>query len=681
MPIRHKAKALVQIILLTFAACLLIIGYSYLFFHEFTPDNDISPQFRSAIFYPLDTPCPQMNYRELNSDESEGTELQKHLLECKQNRINHTDTSSHVSSVHLPHEWKDNKKPTHYGWYSMTVSANISLPDEPLQLQSTLWSMVIPKANMSIAVLINDTLVGWNGTFNDTSKNNHRPLRFSFPDSVLNQNTKTQEAQEIRVDIYLESTRPYQGFLGEIYLLPQEMTEASFQHTHFLKVDLLTIILALQIAFGINIFILWLQSSADIEYGFFSLGTFLWAVSSYSYSTPHILISPTVQDWLFYTSTGFLSINTMYFIHRLFGEKYTRYESAVLLIGVTLSAIMLFYDDYLYIAGKALLTFGYLLGAYILFYSIYKIHRVRRIELATHITYTAALILSLIFATHDLGAILGFLPWSNGMYIGYASIAIILAFSWLLIRRFVLTREELALANRSLIDLNTELNTLNKSLEKRIQEQCKIIDQRYVRKTDNERESLVRDMHDGVGLYLATILNELEQKEPDHSALKRLAQDSLTDLRLIVDSMGTANNDIGRILGMFRQRIAPHLDNAGIELKWDVDILPEIQRFGSEEALHLLRICQEAFANTLKYADASCVCIRAKEHHSHAIMVTIEDNGQGFDAHSPYKGAGIKNLYQRVAKIGATLTIHSQPAQPTSNANSGTTLQLVIPIY
>lgn len=679
MLIKQKAKVLVQIILLTSAACLLIIGYSYLFFHEFTPENDISPQFRSAIFYPLATPCPNMNYQELNSDDSEGTELQKHLIECKQNKINNT---SHAHSVHLPHEWKDNKKPTHYGWYSMTVSANISLPDEPLQLQSTLWSMVIPKANMSIAVLINDTLVGWNGTFNNTSKNNNRPLRFSFPDSTLQHIAKTpeaQETQEIRVDIYLESTRPHQGFLGEIYLLPKEMTEKSFQHSHFLKVDLLTIILALQIAFGINIFILWLQSTVDIEYGFFSLGTFLWAVSSYSYSTPHILISPTIQDWLFYTSTGFLSINTMYFIHRLFGEKYTRYESVVLMIGIALSATMLLYDEYLYYAGKVLLTFGYLLGAYILFYSIYKIHRVRRIELATHITYTGALILSLIFATHDLGAVLGLLPWSNGMYIGYASIAIILAFSWLLIRRFVLTREELALANRSLIDLNTELNTLNKSLEKRIQEQCKILDQHYVKKTDNERESLVRDMHDGVGLYLATILNELDQKEPDHSTIKRLSQDALTDLRLIVDSMGTANNDIGRILGMFRQRIAPHLEHAGIELQWEVDILPEIQRFGSEEALHLLRICQEALANILKYAEASRIRISAKAHDNNTIIVIIQDNGNGFDTQTAHKGAGLKNLSQRVDKIGAILTIHSQQKQSTQT-KSGTKIQLIIPI-
>ncbi len=669
MPLKHQAKALIQIILLMGAACLLIVGYGYLFLYEFTPENDLPPQFQSAIFYPLDKACPNMDYQLLNRDDGEGAELQKHLKACKKAQTN----TEKVNTVNLPHEWKDNKKAVHYGWYSMTISSEIMLPDEPLQLQSTLWSIVIPKANMSIAVLINDTLVGWNGTFNNTSKNNNRPLRFTFPDNVL------QNTSEVRVDIYLETTYAHQGFLGKVYLLPKEMTEKSFQHSHFLKVDLLTIILALQIAFGVNIFILWLQSPGYVEYAFFSLGTFLWAVSTYSYITPHILISPALQDWLFYSSTGFLSINTMYFIHRFFGEKYPRYETAVFLIGVIFSTLMLLYDDYRYLAGKAFLSFGYLIITYILFYSIYKIHRVRRIELATHIAYTGAIILSIIFATHDLGVILGLLPWSNGLYIGYASIAILLAFCWLLIRRFVLIHEELELANHSLVDLNTELNTLNKSLENRIQEQHKIINQHYAKKTDNERESLIRDIHDGVGLHLATILNELDQTEPNHSTIKRLSQDALTDLRLIVDSMGTANKDIGRILGMFRQRIAPHLKSAGLTLQWDVDILPEIQRFGAEEALHLLRICQESIANTLKYAEASCIRISAKTHNNNEILVTIEDNGKGFDPQTTPTGAGIKNLYQRAEKIAAILSINQQQAQQKSQ--QGTCIQLIIPIH
>lgn len=62
---------------------------------------------------------------------------------------------------------------------------------------------------------------------------------------------------------------------------------------------------------------------------------------------------------------------------------------------------------------------------------------------------------------------------------------------------------------------------------------------------------------------------------------------------------------------------------------------------------NLYRICQEQLGNILKYADAENVWIKVAQSGNHVVM-TIRDDGKGFDPGGPKKGIGLNNMQKRV---------------------------------
>lgn len=82
--------------------------------------------------------------------------------------------------------------------------------------------------------------------------------------------------------------------------------------------------------------------------------------------------------------------------------------------------------------------------------------------------------------------------------------------------------------------------------------------------------------------------------------------------------------------------------------------------------------------NAVKYADTQSVkdgyIKLSSERKENAIIVTISDNGKGFDAEQPHSGVGIDNSRERLKRlIGADVKIESRP-------NNGTSVTVTIPI-
>ncbi|MFN3570821.1 MAG: sensor histidine kinase, partial [Polaromonas sp.] len=93
-------------------------------------------------------------------------------------------------------------------------------------------------------------------------------------------------------------------------------------------------------------------------------------------------------------------------------------------------------------------------------------------------------------------------------------------------------------------------------------------------------------------------------------------------------------------------------------------------------ALHILRILQEAFANILKHTQASEIrvstAVQAREGID-GVSVTISDNGQGFELEGAMRsgGKGLHNQLRRAQSIGGQL--HWDPL------GEGTRLRLWLP--
>jgi signal transduction histidine kinase len=78
--------------------------------------------------------------------------------------------------------------------------------------------------------------------------------------------------------------------------------------------------------------------------------------------------------------------------------------------------------------------------------------------------------------------------------------------------------------------------------------------------------------------------------------------------------------------------------------------------------LTLYRMVQEQVNNILKYADATKVDITIKENDKKLIL-TIADNGRGFDPTTKRKGIGLNNIINRADVFNGKVDIQTSPGK------------------
>ncbi|MEM7103963.1 MAG: two-component regulator propeller domain-containing protein [Bacteroidota bacterium] len=86
---------------------------------------------------------------------------------------------------------------------------------------------------------------------------------------------------------------------------------------------------------------------------------------------------------------------------------------------------------------------------------------------------------------------------------------------------------------------------------------------------------------------------------------------------------------------------------------------------------HLVLLFKEAMNNSLKYANAKKVELKA-EQNGRGLVISLSDNGVGFDSQEKSTGYGLKNMQQRAVKTGGQLKI-------ISSKDEGVVIELVFP--
>jgi signal transduction histidine kinase len=143
---------------------------------------------------------------------------------------------------------------------------------------------------------------------------------------------------------------------------------------------------------------------------------------------------------------------------------------------------------------------------------------------------------------------------------------------------------------------------------------------------------------------------------PEAAAVLRECVD---DLRLMVDAQESAARDISTLLGMLRYRLQKRIQDAGIQLHWNMGELLHRKALEPTQSLELLRILQEAVTNALRHSGARNIEIAVEQVRTQ-LEVRVQDDGRGFNAAAVAGGRGIGSMRARAGRLGATLTIESQ---------------------
>jgi signal transduction histidine kinase len=208
------------------------------------------------------------------------------------------------------------------------------------------------------------------------------------------------------------------------------------------------------------------------------------------------------------------------------------------------------------------------------------------------------------------------------------------------------------------------IEQLNRTLERRVAEREGALSENYQRlrqlerrhAAGEERQQIMRDLHDGLGSQLFLTLSRAEMGQIDQQAMVQALRECIADMRLTLEAMGPESNDFLQAWGNFRFRWQHLLESSGLACTWELKAGTGPVELSPHAILQLLRIVQEALTNVLKHAHAHQVAIRLGMDER-AITIEVVDDGAGLKNADARGGHGLANMRIRAQHIGARLEI------------------------
>ena len=196
-----------------------------------------------------------------------------------------------------------------------------------------------------------------------------------------------------------------------------------------------------------------------------------------------------------------------------------------------------------------------------------------------------------------------------------------------------------------------------------------------------EKKRVAQELHDGVlGRMFGVRMNldslnkfqdelAMDQRNSYLSELKNIEQDireishdlNREKSELINNFVAIVDNLLEEQRKTFATKLVSTIDKS---LKWDV--------IENSVKINLYRILQESLQNCNKYANATLINVELKKKDD-SIVLSIRDNGVGFNIKSKKKGIGLQNMISRTKDCNGSFDIFS-------TLGEGSTICVTIPI-
>jgi two-component system, NarL family, sensor histidine kinase UhpB len=195
----------------------------------------------------------------------------------------------------------------------------------------------------------------------------------------------------------------------------------------------------------------------------------------------------------------------------------------------------------------------------------------------------------------------------------------------------------------------------------------KHLEQEILDVSGRERQSIGRDLHDGLGqeltgvaLMLRGVASRVQERCPEVvesvNEIVGLINRSIENARSLARGLPPVRTETGGLPFALRELASRSRDLYGLEVNFRAEIWPELN-LDETAASHLYRIAQEALTNSARHGHATGVNILLLVTGS-TLLLRISDDGEGIRApESPYTGMGLKIMKYRAGMIGAKLEI------------------------
>jgi len=189
----------------------------------------------------------------------------------------------------------------------------------------------------------------------------------------------------------------------------------------------------------------------------------------------------------------------------------------------------------------------------------------------------------------------------------------------------------------------------------------------FGRAVAEERARVAREIHDGLAQYLfavSTHASMLESGAPLETTLPKLKEAAAAaqqEARFAVLALSSASGTAPFDAAL--RRYIEFLTADGV-LEVDVEIDPAIL-LAPDEQIEVFRIVQEGLANVRKHAGAQRAEVWIGQRLGRRI-VSVRDDGVGFDGDEAAAGQGLKNMRLRAKTIDGGFALRSRPGRGTA---------------
>lgn len=548
-------------------------------------------------------------------------------------------------------------------WYRISVRDLPFINSDMLKRYAAeSWLLSVGSPMGSVALFHNGRLVEEVGRRADPVRVFRQPIAISLAPSML------QPDDVLHVNFRRPNSR---GYVYWNYLAPKSLLQPYQERQAFLRTQLPLLLLAVMMTVGVAMLLLHWLRPIDSVYGWWAMMLFAWALREYTDLAPEPWISHP-GFWLVVREFGLggFAIFGYLFIKRYLGINRSRLDLGVWVSTVVWSAILLYlaYADVLNrdITTKFWTPFVVVIACLCCFLLARAVVQRGSSEtgwlLAVCWCVTAVGIydFKVPINPYEIAGWVQYLQYSAGL--------VLIVFTFILMRRFA---SALTIAEQTNVELEERVAQQRLELEATYERSRASESQQLV---SEERERIMRDMHDGIGGQLVQALSIVAQ-DSSLMPVEAPLREALDDLRLIIDSLSVPEGNLSVLLGTFRHRLSQPIERAGLRFDWEMQDLPDSSHLSQSDLLHVLRILQESVTNILKHAGATSLLISTRVEAGEQIVITVVDNGCGLKPSSPAPtGRGLPGMNKRAVAIGAHLSIDS------SEQGTGTTVQLRLPV-
>jgi signal transduction histidine kinase len=473
----------------------------------------------------------------------------------------------------------------------------------------------------------------------------NEPQFFEIPALVLAEGANT-------ITFRLTADARTRAGLSAVFVGPRDLARQRYERRVFWQTALPRFFELVVLLVAISMTGVWLMKRDESFIFWFALCAWMWSMRVHQLFTQELGLTPYQSDLLSAVSVHGSQLAEVIATIRLRRARMPRFEALMLLHFGAGTALLLASADAQ--ATAAILRWMYLpvtVAAYT--FNIWLAVHAWRKRKRPLLVFSILIMTAMSFGLRDFFVVAGVLAFDSIFLLRYGGPLMILALAGLLIERYVASLKR--------------VERVNAELAERVAQKTRELEEEYNRSREREREitllaerdRFARDIHDGIGSRLIAARASLLQGGAGHDELRRVLEECLADLRLIIDSFDPHADSLDILIGDFRYKSIGSLRAVFAEVEWDVEHLDACAWLGAKQNLTVLRALQEMLGNAMKHGDRDRLAVRTRcgaEGIEIAVENRVARGAAAPEASLQLSHRGLRGLERRARELGASFT-------------------------